>query len=141
MKSTFLSCVFLLALPGCGEGPPTDDRYLSPRQLAVVTAAAKDDDLVAIKRLIAHYEATPGNDVPAARWRQRARDLGDVQELYYQAASRFASARVAESAEARFRLLAEAQDAAKRAYERAPEHANLLLVEQIEREMRTALTE
>jgi hypothetical protein len=48
---------------------------------------------------------------------------------------------VAESAEARFRLLAEAQDAAKRAYERAPEHGNLLLVEQIEREMRTALTE
>ena len=141
MKSIPLLCLLLIALPGCGAGPATADGYLSPHQVAAVTAAAKADDLAAIKRLIAHYEATPGNDVPAARWRERARDLGDAQELYYQAATRFAAARVEADLAVRFRLLAEAHDAARRAYASKPEHSAQLLIEQIDREMRTALVE
>jgi TPR repeat protein len=96
-------------------------------------AAADAGDLVAIKRLIAHYEATLGNDVLAERWRERACDLGDAQELYYLAARRFAAAEVEDDAEIRHTLLVDAHDAAKRSHGSQPDHSTQLLVEQIAR--------
>jgi hypothetical protein len=123
--------VVAAALVACTAGDEGD--HISGREKVAVMAAADAGDLVAIKRLIAHYEATLGNDVLAERWRERACDLGDAQELYYLAARRFAAAEVEDDAEIRHTLLVDAHDAAKRSHASQPDHSTQLLVEQIAR--------
>lgn len=107
--------------------------HISGREKAAVMEAADAGDVVAIKRLIAHYEATLGNDVLAEQWRERACALGDAQELYYLAARRFAAAEVEGDPALRHALLEEAHAAAKRSHASQPDHSTQLLVEQIGR--------
>jgi len=106
---------------------------LAPQQRSRVEQAARAGDLKAIKRLIAHHEAMPYEQAAAERWRERARDLGDAQELYFQAARQYVAAEVEVDDETRYRLLLEAHHAAQRAQASRPERATELLEQQIAR--------
>jgi hypothetical protein len=106
---------------------------LPPSQRSKVERAARAGDLVAIKRLIAHHEAMPFEQAASERWRERARDLGDAQELYFQAARKYVAAEVEMDDETRYRLLLEAHHAAQRAQASRPERSTELLEQQIAR--------
>lgn len=125
-------CVLLVA---CSGGNETG--ALESRQQSAVEQAARAGDLKAIKRLIAHYDALPNEQAAAERWRERARVLGDAQELYFQAARRFVAAEVEVNDEARYRLLLEAHHAAQRAQASHPERSTELLEQQIARTLET----
>lgn len=130
-KVSILLLVATAVMAACRANDEGD--HISGREKAAVMEAADAGDVAAIKRLIAHYEATLGNDVLAERWRERACALGDAQELYYLAARRFAAAEVEGDPALRHALLAEAHDAAKRSHTSQPDHSTQLLVEQIGR--------
>lgn len=72
--------LLIAAVAACTAGDEGDP--ISGRDKVAVMKAADAGDLAAIKRLIAHYEATLGNDVLAEQWRERACALGDAQELF-----------------------------------------------------------
>lgn len=110
-----------------------ESALLPPPQRSKVEQAARKGDLVAIKRLIAHHEAMQFEQAAAERWRERARDLGDPQELYFQAARQYVAAEVEADDETRYRLLLEALHAAQRAHASRPERATELLEQQIAR--------
>ncbi|MDX3934702.1 hypothetical protein [Stenotrophomonas sp.] len=133
MKRYSLLCLLLPALVACQNAPPTDSVYLSADEKAAVLAMAKTDDLAAIKRLIAHYEAGPAEAVAVENWRARARKLGDPQELYHHAARRFAQAQDEPDPEQRAAFLAEALAAAHKSHAGSGDPSTMLLVAQIER--------
>ncbi len=133
MKRYSLLCLLLPALFACQKAAPTDSAYLSADEEAAVIVVAKTDDLAAIKRLIAHYEASPAEAVAVENWRARARKLGDPQELYHHAARRFAQAQDEPDAEQHAAYLDEALAAAKRSHDGSGDPSTLLLVEQIAR--------
>ena len=110
-----------------------ESALLPPPQRSKVEQAAGTGDLVAIKRLIAHHEAMQFEQAAAERWRERARDLGDPQELYFQAARQYVAAEVEVDDETRYRLLLEARHAAQRAQASRPERARELVEQQIAR--------
>ncbi len=120
-----------LMLVACSGSDETGQ--LTSRQQIAAEQAARAGDLKAIKRLIAHYDALPGERAAAERWRERARTLGDAQELYFQAARRLVAAEVEVNDEARYRLLLEAHHAAQRAQASHPERSTELLEQQIAR--------
>lgn len=130
MKKTLL-VLLLPLLAACSAaddvGPLPDTRR------AGVEQAALAGELAAVKRMISHCEATPGDDAQAERWRERARELGDAQELYFHAARRFVAAEVEADDETRQRLLMEAHHAALRSQAAQPERSTEQLVQQIAR--------
>ncbi len=124
----------MLLWPGLVACSANDESVLlPPPQRSKVERAARAGDLVAIKRLIAHHEAMQFEQAAAERWRERARDLGDPQELYFQAARQYVAAEVEVDDETRYRLLLEARHAAQRAQASRPERATELLEQQIAR--------
>lgn len=133
MKRYSLLCLLLPALVACQNAPPTDSVYLSANEKAAVLAMAKTDDLAAIKRLIAHYEAGPAEAAAVENWRARARKLGDPQELYHHAARRFAQAQDVVDPEQRAAFLAEALASAHKSHAGSGDPSTMLLVAQIER--------
>lgn len=141
MKRYSLLCLLLPVLVACQKAPPAESAYLSASEEAEVTVAAKTDDLVAIKRLIAHYEASPAEAAATETWRARARKLGDPQELYHHAARRFAQSQDEPDAEQRAAFLEEALEAAQRSHAGSGDPATLLLVEQIARAQEVPLPE
>lgn len=133
MKRYSLLCLLLPALVACQNDPPSNSVYLSTDEKAGVITMAKTDDLAAIKRLIAHYEAGPAEAVAVENWRARARKLGDAQELYHHAARRFAQAQDEADPEQRAAFLAEALGAAQQSHAGSGDPSTMLLVAQIER--------
>lgn len=123
--------VLAAALVGCGQDEEVGP--LSSRQHADVEKAALAGELGAVKRMISHYEATPGSEALTERWRERACELGDAQELYFQAARRFVAAEVEADDEVRYSLLMEAHHAASRAQAARPDGSTEQLVQQIAR--------
>lgn len=121
-------CLVIVACTGGNQTGP-----LESRQQSAVEQAARAGDLKAIKRLIAHYEALPNEQAAVERWRERARVLGDAQELYLHATRRFVAAEVEVDDAARYQLLLEAHLAAQRAQASRPERATELLEQQIAR--------
>lgn len=125
--------LFVVLLPALVACARNDAGPLSGRQQDAVEKAALAGELGAVKRMISHYEATPGGEELTERWRERARELGDPQELYFQAARRFVAAEVEADDDARHRLLMEAHHAALRAQAAQPDGSTEQLVHQIAR--------
>jgi hypothetical protein len=77
----FLFLVFVLV--SCDQTPVTTDHSIPKDELNQVIEEANKDDLNAIKRLIAHYDdSVPGYKIMYEKWTDKARSLGDVQELH-----------------------------------------------------------
>ena len=127
---TKLMLVLLLpVLVACGRGD-AGGALSGPRKEAALRAATAGD-LKAVRRLIAHYETVPTGAEQAEHWRERARALGDGQELYHQAARRFVAAEIETDADGRYSLLQEAYEAARRAQASEPDPSKQQLVQQI----------
>lgn len=135
MKRILPMLAVLFLLIGCDEKPksPSDAFLIPQEQISTVTKAADNGDLVAIKRLIAHYEATSGNDVIAEKWKAKARSLGDPQELYYYSASLFTAARRENDASKKHEMLVEALEAANRSYASHADKSTQQLIDEIKR--------
>lgn len=101
--------------------------------MAAVVKDANHGDVRAIKRLIAHYEASSENDVVVEKWRAKAREIGDAQELYYYAASTFTGARREPDLVKKREMLAKALESAKRSYVSSDDGSTQQLVDEITR--------
>lgn len=133
MKMPLSLLVMSFAIAACDGGlkSPSDDFLIPQEQIAVVVKEANAGDLSAIKRLIAHYEATSGNDAVAEEWKAKARSLGDAQELYYYAAKLFTGARDEPNPIKKQTMLAEALNSAKRSYASRPDTSTQRLIDEI----------
>lgn len=135
MKMFWFLLATSFAMTGCGDGlkSPSNAFLMPKEQMAVVVRDANHGDLSAIKRLIAHYEASSGNDVVAEEWRAKARALGDAQELYYYAARMFTEARGEPNLVKKREMLVEALESAKRSYASSAEASTQQLIDEITR--------
>ena len=115
MKTFTLALMVSFIMLGCDSGTisPNDAFLIRQDQLSAVMQDANNGDLVAVKKLIAHYEATSGNEAVADVWRAKARSLGDAQELYYYAAKLFTAAKVETDPAKKHEMLEEALKAAE----------------------------
>ncbi len=122
-----------LAVSGCDDGikSPSDAFLIPQEQMATVVKEAKAGDLGSVKRLIAHYEATSGNDALVEEWRAKARSLGDAQELYYYAAKLFTKARTETDPVKKREMLVDALKAAERSSSSHADASTQKLVEEI----------
>jgi TPR repeat protein len=139
MKMLVLLLAMSFALAGCGEGlkSPSDAFLIPQEQMTTVVKEANAGDLDAVKRLIAHYEATSGNDALAEEWRAKARSLGDAQELYYYAAKLFTGAKVEADPIKKRDMLVEALKAAERSSSSHADASTQQLVEEITRSLKS----
>jgi hypothetical protein len=114
---SFLLAMSFVVMACSNDLRSPSDAFLIPQEkMEAVEKEADAGDLDAIRRLIAHYDATSGNDAIADKWRARARSLGDAQELYYYAARTFTGAQSELDPEKKRGMLANALDAARRSY-------------------------
>ena len=135
MKMLWFLLAMSFAMTGCGDGlkSPSDAFLIPKEQMAAVVKDANHGDLSAIKRLIAHYEASSGNDVVAEEWRAKARALGDAQELYYYSARTFTVARSEPDFVKKREMLAEALESARRSYASSADASTQRLIDEITR--------
>lgn len=139
MKRFLKLCVLLwvsLFVIACRNPAPPGDASLSAAQEKAALSAADNDDLCAIKQLIAHYEASGDVDASAEPWRARARQLGDLFELHHHATRRLVEAQEEADPAKHARLLEEAMVSARRAAMDEPSAQSL--VDQIARLQRDA---
>jgi hypothetical protein len=134
MKMLSFLLAMSFAMTSCGDGlkSPSDAFLIPKAQMAAVVKDANHGDLRAIKRLIAHYEASSGNDA-AEEWRAKARALGDAQELYYYAARTFTGARSEPDLVKKREMLVEALESAKRSYASSADASTQQLIDEITR--------
>lgn len=141
MKMTMLMMTLVLsfAMSGCDDGikSPSDALLIPQGKMAKIVKEANAGDLAAVKKLIAHYEATSGNDAIADGWRAKARSLGDAQELYYYAARLFTGARVEPDPVKKREMLAEALKAAERSSSSHADASTQQLIEDITRSLKS----
>lgn len=132
-----LLLIVSLAVTACGSGleSPSDAFLIPPDQMAVLTMQADSGDVVAVKRLIAHYDATSGNDGLAEEWRAKARALGDAQELYYYAAGLFIKAQRENDPGKKRGMLEEALKAAERSSSSHADAYTQKLIDEITRSL------
>lgn len=123
------------AMTSCVDGvnSPSDAFLIPKEQMAAVVKDASHGDIKAIKRLIAHYEASSGNEAVAEEWRAKARASGDAQELYYYAARTFTAGRSQSDPVKRRELLAEALKSAKNSYASSADVSTQQLIDEITR--------
>lgn len=116
MKARSILLIMLLAVTACDSGlkSPSDAFLIPQDQIPEITKQANAGDVAAVKRLIAHYEATSENDAISEKWKEKARALGDAQELYYYAARLFTGARTEIDPVKKREMLMEAIKAAER---------------------------
>jgi len=100
-----------------------------------VEAAAKKGDLESVRRLIAHYEALSGSDELAEKWKATARELGDLNELYFYASSAVLAARRESDAAKRHAMLLDALEAARRSDASKANAAAQQLIREVRRQM------
>lgn len=126
-------------LSGCDDGikSPSDAFLIPQTQMAAVVKEAQAGDLSSVKRLIAHYEATSGNDAIAEEWRAKARSLGDAQELYYYAAKLFTGARAEADPVKKREMLTEALKSAERSSSSHADASTQQLIEDITRSLKS----
>ena len=106
----------VLGLVACDRVASPSDAFLIPaEEVHSVTGRAESGDMPAIRRLIAHYDASSYQESMAERWRGEARRLGDPDELYYHAARLETAARAERNPVTREALLHEALQSATRA--------------------------
>lgn len=133
MLSFLLAMSFAMTSCGGGLKSPSDAFLIPKEQMAAVVKDASHGDLGAIKRLIAHYEASSGNDAVAEEWRAKARALGDAQELYYYAARTFTGARSEPDLVKKREMLVKALESAKRSYASSADASTQQLIDEITR--------
>jgi hypothetical protein len=139
MKMLMLALALSFVMSGCDDGikSPSDAFLIPQGQMATVMKEADAGDLAAVKKLIAHYEATSGNDAIAEEWRAKARSLGDAQELYYYAARLFTGARVEADPVKKRTMLTEALKAAERSSSSRADASTQQLIEDITRSLKS----
>lgn len=133
MRSSLVVALFAVTACGSGFRSPSDAFLIPNEQIATVTKEASAGDLGAVKRLIAHYEATSGNDALTEEWRAKARALGDAHELYYYAARLFTGARNESDPAKKKEMLVEALDSARRSYANGADTSTQRLIDEISR--------
>ncbi|HEY0334077.1 MAG TPA: hypothetical protein VGC74_10255 [Stenotrophomonas sp.] len=137
IKMLALLLAMSFALTSCDEGlkSPSDAFLIPQEQMATVVKEADAGDLNAVKRLIAHYDATSGNDAIAGEWRAKARALGDAQELYYYAGSLYIRARRENDPVKRRVILEDALKAAERSSSSHADASTQKLIDDITRSL------
>nr|WP_310524663.1 hypothetical protein [Polymorphobacter sp.] len=126
----------LVALLSACEPKSPSDVFLIPRERLVLEERdGNSGDLAAIKRLIAHYDATSGNERAAEKWRAKARSFGDAQELHSYAAGLSVRALAEPDPLKKRRILTEALESAKRSYKNDPDVSTQDLIYEIERSL------
>ena len=140
MKVLMFLLATSFAMTACDTGlkSPSDAFLIPQDQMVAITKRANAGDMDAITRLIAHYDATTGNDAIAEEWRAKARAFGDAQELYYFAGSLFLKARRENDPIKKRELLEEALKAAKRSSSSHADVSTQKLIEEITRSLKGA---
>ncbi len=123
----------LILTTGCSDRveSPSDPFLIPKERVASVIEDANRGDLSAVKQLIAHFEASSGNDAIAAKWSAKARELGDAQELYYYAAQMFTATRHESNSLKKHEMLVDALNSAKRSYAIRADTSTQELVDEI----------
>ncbi|MCD0277765.1 hypothetical protein JWH04_02070 [Xanthomonas melonis] len=125
------TCLFLtILLAACGAKSPSDAFVVSDSKLERLTREADSGDLAAVKILIAHYDATSGNEEASERWRAKARLLGDADELYYYSARLSTEAKRSNDRKERRAMLLESLRAARRSYAIRPNESAKKLIDE-----------
>jgi hypothetical protein len=138
MKRLPMLLLIAIGLAACGGVASPSDAFLIPMdEVKSVVRRADDGDLAAIKRLIAHYDASSGSDAAAEKWRDEARRLGDPDELYYYAARLETAARAEVEPARRQKLLHEALQSAMRAKASRSDPSSDRLVEELNKALAT----
>lgn len=140
IKTASVPILLSLIMMGCSGGgrhdgreivSPSDAFLIAEEDQASVLSAANQGDLKAIRRLIAHYDALSGYDEHAERWKERARELGDAQELYNHASRLFLQSHGELDPERRRMLLGEALKLARRSNESRASSSAWKLIDEI----------
>lgn len=138
IKALLLVLVLSCGLLSCRASSPSEAFVISDDKLPAVTAKAEAGDLEAIKRLIAHYEASPESESVAEMWRERARSAGDPEELYYYAARLLTSSKQEADPAEKQSMLRSALDAALRSGRGRDDAATRRLIEEIQRSLQAS---
>ncbi|MEQ7895842.1 hypothetical protein [Xanthomonas arboricola] len=120
----------MILLAACGTKSPSDAFIVSDSKLERLTRQADSGDLAAVKCLIAHYDATSGNEEASEKWRAKARLLGDADELYYYSARLSAEARRSNDSKERRAMLLESLKAARHSYAIRPNESAKKLIDE-----------
>ncbi|UBB26179.1 hypothetical protein LAG73_03575 [Pseudoxanthomonas japonensis] len=137
MKMPTLLLVMSFSVAACDGGlkSPSDVFLIPQDQIEAITKKANSGDVDAVKRLIAHYEASSENDAIAEEWRAKARALGDAQELYYFAERQFTGARIETEQAKKREMLMSALKAAEQSLSSREDASTKQLIEEITRSL------
>lgn len=135
MPTLLLVMSFSVAACDGGLKSPSDVFLIPQDQIEAITKKANSGDVDAVKRLIAHYEASSENDAIAEEWRAKARALGDAQELYYFAGRQFTGARIETEQAKKREMLMSALKAAEQSLSSREDASTKQLIEEITRSL------
>jgi hypothetical protein len=137
MKPSILTIILCLAITGCTEEELTTDEVfvLQEKQLLQTIASAKNGDMAAIRRLIAHYDAVKDDNNQAQAWRTQALILGDPEELYIYANKAAHKAMMEKDSLTKRQLLANALISAELSYKNRKDIYTLTLINKIKGEI------